>query len=128
MAISFRRKFGITQADNTSGTGDRIDGYIDVRNVRTEKLAEYCTNLVTEPKKIATVSMGDEISLGKPMRCGSDVNKDFREWLQSLNLKPRDASKGAKSWKEVTYNSSVDQRTRNPNSTTGPVVINTTTG
>ena len=114
LAISFRRKFGITQADNTSGTGDRIDGYIDVRNIRTDKLAEYCTKLGERAGKIATVSMGDEISLSKPY--GTDLDKDFRDWLQSLNLKPRDASIGAKSWKEVTYNSSVDQRTRNPNS------------
>ena len=114
LAISFRRKFGITQADNTSGTGDRIDGYIEVRNIRTDKLAEYCTKLGERAGKIATVSMGDEISLSKPY--GTDLDKDFRDWLQSLNLKPRDASIGARSWEEVTYNSSVDQRTRNPNS------------
>ena len=58
--------------------------------------------------------MGDEISLSKPY--GTDLDKDFRDWLQSLNLKPRDASIGARSWEEVTYNSSVDQRTRNSNS------------
>ena len=90
LAISFRRKFGITQADNTSGTGDRIDGYIEVRNIRTDKLAEYCTKLGERAGKIATVSMGDEISLSKPY--GTDLDKDFRDWLQSLNLKPRDAS------------------------------------
>ena len=112
-ALRFRNKFGITQTDATSGTGKRNNGYIDVRNVRTDKLAEYCQNLGPRAKKIATVSLGDEITLPKPG--GKDAEEAFRQWMQSKGLSPADASKDSSKWSNISLDLNPGLRNSNPN-------------
>lgn len=109
----FQTLFGITPTDTTSGTGNKVDGYTDVRSVKTEKLAEHCmTQLAARAAKIATVSLGDEISLPRPQ--GKDIAKNFRNWLQTQGTTPSGVSKSAETWPEIEYNADPNLKEADP--------------
>lgn len=81
----FKQLFSLadTRPDTSGGRG-----YIDVRSVPTPKLAEYCQKLGDNAKNVAVVSLGDEIRLPTPR--GAEVNQQFRDWLQSRGVTPKD--------------------------------------
>ena len=96
----FKRLFALsdTRADAAGGRG-----YIDVRGVATDKLAEYCQKLGPQAANIAVVSLGDEISLPNPG--GEAAHEDFRQWLKSRGMKPSDILPAAGGdWTQVVYN------------------------
>jgi hypothetical protein len=96
----FKRLFSLsdTGADAAGGRG-----YIDVRGVATDKLAEYCQKLGPQAANIAVVSLGDEISLPNPG--GDAVHDDFRQWLKGRGMKPSDIQPAAGAdWAQVVYN------------------------
>jgi len=109
----FKALYGITSTNPTSGTGKRIDGYTDVRSVKTEKLEEYClTKLADRKDKIATVSLGDEISLPKPR--GQQVNEDFVRWLKAQDITPSDVTISSEVWDGVTFSTTPETKSSDP--------------
>ena len=111
--LEFQNLFGITPTNPTSGTGNRINGYTDVRSVKTDKLAEHCTTkLAARADKIATVSLGDEISLPKPR--GKSLTEEFRAWLQTQGVPPSAVSRSAKSWEDIQYQSDPGHKGTDP--------------
>ncbi|MCS7045448.1 MAG: beta-galactosidase trimerization domain-containing protein, partial [Gemmataceae bacterium] len=90
---------GRDSTDDIGGNG-LIRGYIDVRDVPTNKLEEYCKNLGERAAKIAVVSLGDEIGLGGPP---AKDHQGFRAWLQSRKLQPDDVDPGAANWEQIMY-------------------------
>ncbi len=84
----------------SGATGPR--GYIDVRSVGTDKLAEHCRKLGADAKNIASVSLGDEIGLARP---GAQANPGFRNWLKTQKVKPNDLLPGiGNDWNKIAYN------------------------
>ena len=109
----FQELFGITRSNETSGRGSRIDGYTDVRRVPTPKLEQHCkTKLGDRAKKMATVSLGDEITLPRPR--GTEATDGFRAYAKEKKLKPSDLVRGAKDWKSIAYDVSDDAKADNP--------------
>ncbi|HEX5106335.1 MAG TPA: beta-galactosidase trimerization domain-containing protein [Pirellulaceae bacterium] len=84
----FRRLFSLAGARGQED--DRLPGlegprgYIDVRGVATDKLAEYCQQLGERAKDIRVVSQGDEIGLPEPP--GASDPAVFREWLKGQGI------------------------------------------
>jgi hypothetical protein len=102
----FKRMFALSDA---SGNETSSRGYIDVRGVPTEKLAEYCQQLGPRAKEIAVVSLGDEIGLPAPDAAAAADG--FRQWLQARGLKPSDLDPAAGGdWTRIAYN--VDPKTK----------------
>jgi len=62
-------------------------GYLDVRDVPTGDLPEYCARHADDAPRIGVVSVGDEIGLVRPP-AGAD--KDFRAWLRERRIAARD--------------------------------------
>lgn len=76
-------------------------GYVDLRQKSVAQLEEYCKGLGDKAKNIATVSLGDEIGLGRP---SGDSNEPFRAWLRELKLKPNDIQPGVgNDWSKISY-------------------------
>src|SRR5262249_19441220 len=69
--------------------GGLVRGYIDVRDVPTNKLEEHCKKLQGQGKanKIAVVSLGDEIGLPAPP---ANDHAGFRAWLKGKGINPAD--------------------------------------
>jgi hypothetical protein len=80
-----------------------VSGYIDVRGLKEDKLEDYLKELRTQglAANIASVSLGDEISLPKPP---GDDSEGFRRWAQSRKIKPEeiDPSAGG-NWARIKY-------------------------
>ena len=109
----FQKLFGITRTNDTSGRGSRIDGYTDVRRVPTSKLEEHCkTKLADRAKKMATISLGDEITLPRPR--GTEATEGFRAYAKSKKLKPADLAPGAKDWESIAYDVSDEAKADRP--------------
>ena len=106
----FKQVFGLSdpRADAAGGRG-----YIDVRGVATDRLAEHCQNLKAPAANIAVVSLGDEISLPTP---GTEsVNDEFRQWLKNRGMKPSDVQPAAgDDWSRVVYSPDPQVRTAQP--------------
>ncbi|MCS6852185.1 MAG: beta-galactosidase trimerization domain-containing protein [Gemmataceae bacterium] len=97
----FLRLIGATAVDEQRRGPGR--GYIDVRDVPTAKLEEYCQELRKkgEAPHIAVVSLGDEIGLGQPP---ANDHASFRAWLKERGLKPADLDPAfGDDWNKVTY-------------------------
>ncbi|MBI3410160.1 MAG: beta-galactosidase trimerization domain-containing protein [Planctomycetes bacterium] len=91
-----------------------VRGYIDVRDVPTDKLADYCKKLQDAKKadKIAVASLGDEIGLAQPP---ANDHKAFRAWLQGKGLKPSDVDPEAGTdWDKIQLNSKPETAKTNP--------------
>ena len=101
---------GRDNVDEESSTG-LIRGYIDVRGVPTPKLEEYCKKLGDRAKKIAVVSLGDEIGLGAPP---ADDHKGFRAWLHTQKVQPGEVDAGATAWDKVLYSPAAETSKTNP--------------
>ena len=109
----FKALYGITSTNPTSGTGDRIDGYTDVRSIKTEKLEEHIlTKLGDRKDKIATVSLGDEISLPKPR--GKEINEAFINWLKTQNITPSNVTKSSEVWDGIEFSIAPETKTTDP--------------
>ncbi|GIW94542.1 MAG: hypothetical protein KatS3mg110_2583 [Pirellulaceae bacterium] len=85
----FKKLFGLTDTVPDAPNGR---GYIDVRGIPTEKLAEYCQRLGPLAQNIAVVSLGDEISLPQPQ--DKKVDEPFRRWLTSQGITPDSIAAG----------------------------------
>jgi len=77
-----------------------VRGYLDVRGVATDKLAEHCKKMGKEAEKIAVVSLGDEIGLSAPP---AKDHAGFRAWLKTQNIKPADLDPAADSIEKLEY-------------------------
>jgi len=101
--------------ENLTPTPDGlVKGYIDVRDVPTAKLEEYCRKLEADgsAKNIAVVSMGDEIDLPKPPAKSDEA---FVAWLRSQQLKPSDVIADAgDDWSRIHYRPSGDAAKTEP--------------
>ncbi len=88
---------------------DAPAGYIDVRHVRTDRLAAYCEQLAKDglAERIRVVSLGDEISLPAP---SGDHDDSFRQWLRRQGLRPADVVPGASDWQAIRYLPSPDPK------------------
>ncbi|MGE0609357.1 MAG: beta-galactosidase trimerization domain-containing protein [Pirellulales bacterium] len=103
-AKEFRAMFGILPPDDSEPTAANGEprGYIDVRGVPTEMLADYCQKLGTKAQQIRVVSLGDEIGLPAP--AGATANDDFRAWLKTQGVKPADVLPAAgDDWSQVSF-------------------------
>ncbi|MCH8829464.1 MAG: beta-galactosidase trimerization domain-containing protein, partial [Planctomycetes bacterium] len=106
----FKTMFALTVPNADAGKGR---GYIDVRSVRTPKLADYCKKLGARGKDIAVVSLGDEISLPRP--AGKAATQIFHTWLKSRGLKPADVDPSAGGdWAKIRFNPGPALREKNP--------------
>jgi hypothetical protein len=95
----FKNMYGLSDA-TADAPGGR--GMVDVRDMPTNKLEEYCRKLGAKAKDIAVVSLGDEIGLPTPV---GDVNAAFRTWLQTRGVPPANVLEGAADRsKGVVYN------------------------
>ena len=109
----FRKLFGITHSNNDSGRSSRVNGYTDVRRIPTQKLEEHCkTKLADRASKMATVRLGDEISLPRPR--GTEATQGFHAYAKGKKLKPLDLDPGAKDWEAVAYDVSEEAKTKRP--------------
>lgn len=109
----FKALYGITSTDPTSGTGNRIDGYTDVRSIKTDKLEEHIlTKLADRKDKMATVSLGDEISLPRPR--GKQINEDFVNWLKTQKITPSDVTKASETWEGITFSIAPETKSSDP--------------
>jgi len=98
----FKALFGLAPTDPAT-KNIRGRGYIDVRGVPTDKLAEYCQKLGDQAKEILVVSLGDEIALGAPAR-NDATNAAFQAFLQGKGLKPGDVDAAAGAdWTKITF-------------------------
>jgi hypothetical protein len=88
-----------------------IRGLIDVRGVPTAKLDDYCKKLGDRAKKIAVVSLGDEIGLSAP---AANDHKGFRAWLRTQKIEPGEVDANAKDLDQVLYSPSEATSTSNP--------------
>ncbi len=80
----FRALYGITEAKADGGSKR---GYVDVRSVPTDKLAEHCrTRLGVPPGDVAVVSLGDEIGL--PVPASAADKEAFAGWLRTQGQDP----------------------------------------
>ncbi len=91
----FRKMFALQETSSKNGT------YIDVRNVPTAKLEEYCKKLGARARQIRCVSLGDEISLPKPP--AARATTDMVKWLKSRSLKPSDVLPDGSNWDAIKY-------------------------
>lgn len=91
----FRKMFALQETSSKNGT------YIDVRNVPTAKLEEYCKKLGARARQIRCVSLGDEISLPKPP--AARATTDMVKWLKSRSLKPSDVLPDGGNWDAIKY-------------------------
>lgn len=108
----FKSLFALGPTDPAAGpTNGR--GYIDVRSVPTDKLAEYCQKLGPAAKDILVVSLGDEIALGVPPR-NDATNAAFQAFLQAKGLKPTDVDAAAGDWSKVAFNPDPTGKTAKP--------------
>jgi hypothetical protein len=81
----FKKLFSLAPADGPASANPLLvgpRGYIDVRGVATDKLAEYCQMLGERAKDIRVVSLGDEIGLPAPP---ADPQA-FRDWLKGNGI------------------------------------------
>lgn len=106
----FLRSFPLTPTRGLTPSGSP-SGYIDVRGIATDKLAEYLKALKEDPKTIRTVSLGDEIGLSVP---GAGADDAFRAWAKSRGLTPADIDPAAGDWAKVTYANSPDAKKNQP--------------
>jgi hypothetical protein len=72
------------------------DGYVDVRDLPTAKLTEYCAEHQAkgDADKIGVISLGDEIALAEPPE---SADAEFRTWLRAHHIAALDvdpASRG----------------------------------
>jgi hypothetical protein len=90
-----------------------VRGYIDLRSVPTNKLAEHCEKLQAEGKanRIAVVSLGDEIGLAAPP---AKDHAGFREWLKARNIKPAEIVPGTEDWNKIEYSPTPATAKSNP--------------
>ncbi len=91
-----------------------IRGYIDVRDVTTDKLADYCKKLQTQGKadKIAVVSLGDEIGLAAPP---AKDHAGFRAWLKTQGIKPGEVDPAAgNDYDKINFNPAAEIAKSNP--------------
>ena len=95
----FQKLFSIA---DTQKDADQPRGYIDVRGVATEKLAEYCVKLGARTNQIIVVSLGDEIGLPTP--AGPMAQAEFVAWLKTQSLQPKDVLPTATDWAQLIYN------------------------
>lgn len=111
----FIRLIGATALGGDEPGADGGDGlargYIDVRSVPTPQLEDYCKKLGDKAKRIAVVSLGDEIGLGGPP---ADDHKGFRAWLQTQKLQPKDVDPSAAAWDRIMYSPGEPVSTTNP--------------
>ena len=91
----FRKMFALQETSSKNGT------YIDVRNVPTARLEEYCKKLGARARQIRCVSLGDEISLPKPP--AARATTDMVKWLKSRSLKPSDVLPDGSNWDAIKY-------------------------
>ncbi len=106
----FKSLFGIAQADGNTSTRGR--GYIDVRGVATDKLAEYCQKLGADAQNIKVVSLGDEIALPNPPK-NPATHAAFREWLKARGLAPTDIDPAVGGdWMKIEYAPEADKKTK----------------
>lgn len=106
----FRAMFGLAQPDGN--TSQRGRGYIDVRGVPTNKLAEYCQKLGADAQNIKVVSLGDEIALPNPP-LNPATHAAYRDWLKSKGLKPSDVDPAAgDDWMKLEYAPNADKKTK----------------
>ncbi len=109
--VEFKKLFALADTE-TGSTAARVDEYIDVRGVPTEKLAEYCQKLGARAQRIACVSLGDEIGLPTPP--AATATAEFVAWLKTQNLKPQDVLSGAPDWAAVAYHPKEDIKAAKP--------------
>ena len=90
----------------SNGVGPR--GFLELRDIATEKLADYCRDLEGRSDQIAVVSLGDEISLPSP---SADMHESFRTWLRQRQLTPRDLNPAwGDDWDQVSYDPDPSRR------------------
>ena len=109
--VEFKKLFALADTE-TGSTTQRVDEYIDVRGVATDKLAEYCQKLGARAQRIACVSLGDEIGLPAPG--GPKVNEEFAAWLKTQNLQPKDVLPTAADWPQIIYHPKEDIKATQP--------------
>lgn len=113
-AADLRRMYGLSDpVPTTPSAGGIPRGYIDVRSVPTDKLADHCTQLGAGAKQIAVVSLGDEIGLPQP--AGQAANDAFRAWLMKQGVKPADVDPAAGGdWSKIEYSPAANLKESKP--------------
>lgn len=100
----FQKFFSLSTASDGASPPGLVGprGYVDVRSVPTDKLAEFCQKLGDRAAQIRVVSMGDEIGLAAPT--GAAAGPEFHSWLKSQNVTPEqlEPSAGA-DWSKVVF-------------------------
>ena len=89
-------------------------GYVDLRGRNMERLKTALEDLKERglAAEIASVSMGDEISLPAPP---ADDHEGFRDWLRRQKLKPSDVVPGAgNNWDRIQYPADAGAARSNP--------------
>ena len=109
--VEFKKLFTLADTE-TGSTANRVDEYIDVRGVATDKLAEYCQKLGARAQRIACVSLGDEIGLPAPG--AATAQTEMVAWLKTQSLQPKDVLPGATDWAQVTYHPKEDIKAAKP--------------
>ena len=97
----FRDMYNIASAI-TPELSSGVRGYVDWRDIATDKLAAKCQELGANASKIAVVSLGDEIGLAAPPATDQE---GFRTWAKAQGLKPGDIDPAAgDDWTKIVYN------------------------
>ncbi len=109
----FKAMFGLTDTAREGPRAGMPRDYVDVRRVRTEGLAEYCRGLGDRAKRIAVVSLGDEIGLPQPR--GETADESFRAWLRSQGVSPQNVDPAAGGdWKRIAYDPTPSLKDKKP--------------
>ncbi len=101
----------LTREMEQETAGGLIRGTIDVRDVPTPKLEEYCKKLGDRAQRIAVVSLGDEIGLAAPP---ANDHQGFRAWLQAQKVSPRDIDPAADSFDKIMFSPAEANSKANP--------------
>jgi hypothetical protein len=108
----FKRMFGLADVEGQSGSRGR--GFVDVRGVPTDKLADYCQKLGDAAREMLVVSLGDEISLPAPPK-NDATHGAFRSWLKTRGLRPADIDSAAgDDWAKIHYDPDPAGKTTRP--------------
>lgn len=107
----FKKMFALAETEGEGKSKGR--GYVDVRGVATEKLAEFAQKMGDKAKEVVVVSLGDEIGLPTPGKSEA-TNVAFQNWLKSQGVTPQEISPAFSQWQQVIFSPEVGSKSQNP--------------